>query len=97
MVRARADRLRHRAAAQVSQVSPKSRASGHFIDIVVNNRLRPAPCAFRVRDTVNRVVIFETVVGISQRFSRRLNNVFSQYQMELFSCTPSVRAIIDND
>jgi hypothetical protein len=74
----------------------KANGSGHFVDIDVNNRLRPSPCRFRVRDTIAGVIVHDSSADINSYLSRRLTNVYSQYQLELYSCTISARGFLDN-
>jgi hypothetical protein len=72
-------------------------SGSHFIDISINNLLRPTACPYRVRDTVNGVVINSGTVGANSSRAQRLFNVFSQYQLELRGCSVSARGFIDNN
>jgi hypothetical protein len=71
-------------------------ASGNFVDIGINNRLRPSPCPWRVRDVNNDVVVRSGTVGTSSSHSERIPGLFSVYQLELRGCSISARGDIDN-
>ncbi|HEX6681983.1 MAG TPA: hypothetical protein VF062_04280 [Candidatus Limnocylindrales bacterium] len=71
-------------------------AAGHWIYISVNNRLRPSPCPFRVRDVNNGVVIHSGTVGTSGFYSRYLYEVYGYYQVELRGCSVSAQGYISN-
>jgi hypothetical protein len=71
-------------------------ASGHFVDIGINNRLRPSPCPWRVRDVNNGAVVRSGTVGTSSSHSERIPGLFSVYQLELRGCSISARGDIDN-
>jgi hypothetical protein len=71
--------------------------SGHYVDVVVNNRLRPSPCNYEVIDTITNEVVNWNVVPAYTRRSLRLNNVYSQYQLKLYWCLASATGILDND
>ena len=71
-------------------------AGGHFVDIGINNRLRPSPCPWRVRDVNNGVVVRSGTVGTSSSHGERIGGLFSVYQLELRACSVSARGDIDN-
>ncbi|GAA0522912.1 hypothetical protein Ade02nite_82500 [Paractinoplanes deccanensis] len=72
-------------------------ALGHYVDVVVNNRLRPSPCNYEVIDTITNQVVNWNVVPSNTRLSLRLPNVYSQYQLKLYWCLASATGILDND
>ncbi len=71
-------------------------AGGHFVDIGINNRLRPSPCPWRVRDVTNGVVVRSGTVGTSSSHAERIGGLSSVYQLELRGCSASARGDIDN-
>jgi hypothetical protein len=71
-------------------------ASGHWIFISVNNRLRPSSCPFRVRDVNNNAVIHSGTVGAGGFYERYLFGVYGHYQVELRGCAVSAQGYINN-
>jgi hypothetical protein len=68
-----------------------------FIDVVINNRLRPSPCSYWVRDTVNQEIVHEGSVDAGGTLNHRLNRVFSTYVLHLHHCSLSARGGLDNE
>jgi hypothetical protein len=71
-------------------------SSAHFVDIGINNRLRPSPCPWRVRDVNNGVVVRSGTVGTASSHGERIWGLYSVYQLELRGCSVSARGDIDN-
>jgi hypothetical protein len=66
------------------------------VDIGINNRLRPSPCPWRVRDVNNGVVVRSGTVGTASSHGERIWGLYSVYQLELRGCSVSARGDIDN-
>jgi hypothetical protein len=71
-------------------------AGRHFVDIFINNRLRPSPCPGRVRDVNNGVIVRAGTTSASSSTSQRIGGLFGFYQLELRGRGISARGFIDN-
>lgn len=71
-------------------------AAGHWLDYYVNNRLRPSPCPWRVRDVNTGVVVRSGTVGTGGFTSGTVFGLYGYYQLELRGCSISAVGGIDN-
>ncbi|MEU0878555.1 hypothetical protein ABZ345_08165 [Lentzea sp. NPDC005914] len=71
-------------------------SSGHWVDYYVNNRLRPSPCPWRVRDVNTGVVVRSGTVGTGGFTSGTVFGLYGYYQLELRGCSISAVGGIDN-
>jgi hypothetical protein len=72
-------------------------STGRYIDYYVNNRLRPSPCGYRLRDVNSRVVVGSGTVGAGGFASGRVRGLVGNYQLELRGCSISAVGGIDNE
>lgn len=72
-------------------------ATGHFVDITINNRLRPTRCSFQVRDVIADKILFTGIVAANGLLVHRIINVSSEYQLRLFNCSTAAKGSIDNE
>lgn len=75
----------------------RANSSGAYVDYFVNNRLRPSPCRWQVRDVNTNVVVRSGTVGTGGFTSGRVGGLSGFYQLELRGCSISAHGGIDND
>ena len=71
-------------------------ASGHFVDLFVDNTFRPSPCPWRVRDVNNRQIVRSGTVATNSRTDQIVQGVYGFYQLELRGCSISAEGHLDN-
>lgn len=71
-------------------------ASGHFLDLWVDNTFRWKPCPWRVRDVTNGQIVRSGTVPSNSRTDQVVQGVYSFYQLELRGCLVSAEGYLDN-
>lgn len=71
-------------------------SSGHWLDYFVNNRLRPSPCPWRVRDVNTGAVVRSGTVGTGGFTEGTVFGLYGYHQLELRGCSISATGAIDN-
>jgi hypothetical protein len=68
----------------------------HWVNYVVNNWGRWAPCDWRIRDVNSRIVVGSGTVGVNSRKALSIFGLYGYYQLELRGCQVSATGSLSN-